>query len=113
MKLSQVYVVPLFFAQAYSTLRTPPKICKDCRHFIGDSFGCGKFGDTNIINGKVTYSSAKSVREDVTKCGQDAVFFETNDYKFITVPYYFLKENWIPTGIFGMYFFIVSQILQR
>jgi hypothetical protein len=82
------------------------KICKDCRHFIGDNIECGKFGDTNLITGKVTYKSARSVREDEKRCGEEAILFEENHYKIITVPYYFLKENlviFIPGLLFGLY----------
>lgn len=71
------------------------KICKDCRHFIGGIGGneCRKFFDTDIITGKVTYDYARSIRNDETKCGKNAIFFENNDYKMITVPYYFLKNH--------------------
>jgi hypothetical protein len=73
----------------------PTKICKDCKHFIRDNIECRKFSDTNIITGKVTYSSARSARYDIKKCGEDAVHFEENNFKIITVPYYFFKDNWL------------------
>lgn len=77
----------------YSKVSPTKKICKDCRYFIGDNIECRKFFDKDIITGEITYHSARSVRNDETKCGKNAIFFENNDYKMITVPYYFLKNN--------------------
>jgi len=68
MKLLNFYVFSIFFPKVRLTLLTTKKICKDCKHFIGDNIECRKFGDTNIITGKVTYKSARSVREDKNKC---------------------------------------------
>ena len=67
-------------------------ICKDCK-FLANS-ECQKFGDVNLVTGKVTYSPAKYIRADETKCGVNGALFEKNNYKIITVPYYFVKENW-------------------
>uniref|UniRef100_A0A6C0F848 Uncharacterized protein n=1 Tax=viral metagenome TaxID=1070528 RepID=A0A6C0F848_9ZZZZ len=92
------------------------KICKDCRHFIGDNIECRKFGDTNIITGKVTYDSARSARQDVKKCGEDAIHFEENHFKIITVPYYFFKNNlllFLPTGFFSFYFYLLFSSLHK
>ena len=68
-------------------------ICKDCK-FLANS-ECRKFGDVNLVTGKVTYSLAKYIRSDETKCGIKGAFFEKNNYKIITVPYYFVKEYWL------------------
>jgi hypothetical protein len=92
------------------------KICKDCIHFIGDNIECRKFGDTNIITGKVTYNSARSVREDKNKCGEDAILFEKNHFKIITIPYYFLKDNshfLLPSGLLSLYFYALLYILRK
>jgi hypothetical protein len=92
------------------------KICKDCRHFIGDNMECRKFGDTNLVTGKVTYYSARSVREDVTKCGEDAIQFEENYFKIITIPYYFFKSNWgilVPSGFITLYFYALFKSLHK
>jgi hypothetical protein len=92
------------------------KICKDCIHFIGDNIECRKFGDTNIITGKVTYNSARSVREDKNKCGEDAILFEKNHFKIITIPYYFLKDYshfLLPSGVLSLYFYALINILHK
>jgi len=80
MKLLHTYLFASFFSQVRPSLISTKKICKDCRHFIGDKTECGKFGDTNIITGKITYNSAQSVREDEKKCGEDAILFEKNHF---------------------------------
>jgi hypothetical protein len=90
MKLLRLSIYSALFNQGRTTLIPAKKICKDCRHFIGDKLDCRKYGDTNLITGKVTYESARYVREDEKKCGKDAIQFEENHFKIITVPYYFL-----------------------
>ena len=69
------------------------KICANCKFFIPYKNKCVKFGDVNIITGKENYSSAKCMRNDESKCGIEAVLFEENHYKFITVPFYFIVDN--------------------
>lgn len=68
-------------------------ICKDCK-FLGVNSECQKFGDVDLVTGKISYSSAKYIRSDETKCGVNGALFEKNNYKIITVPYYFVKEYW-------------------
>ena len=68
-------------------------ICSNCKFFIANKNECGNFGDLDIITGKYTYESASSVRKNQDKCGEDGVFFKKNNYKFITIPYYFAIDN--------------------
>ena len=113
MKLSNLFTT-LFYKVRTSSINTNKKICKDCRHFIRDNVECRKFHDTNIITGKITYSSARSVREDKNKCGEDAILFEENHFKIITTPYYYLKENsfiFMPFGLASLYIYILSYPL--
>lgn len=104
------------FSNSPTALIPTKKICKDCKHYIGDNIECRKFGDTNLITGKVTYDSARSVRENEKKCGENAIYFEENKFKIITVPYYFLKDNWmllIPTGLMSIYIFTVFYMFHK
>jgi hypothetical protein len=94
MKLLNLYAVSTFFSSVRPLLMPTKKICKDCEYFIGDTYECGKFGETDLITGKVTYWRARELRDDKTKCGENAVDFEENNLKVITVPYYFMKNNW-------------------
>jgi len=80
MKLLHSYLFFNLFSKAQSSLMPSKKICKNCIHFIGDEIECRKFGDTNLITGKVTYDSARSVRENEKKCGIDAIYFEENHF---------------------------------
>jgi len=110
MKLLRVFAFTSLFSKVHPSLMPTKKICRDCIHFIGDSVECRKFGDTNLVTGKVTYDSARSVREDIKKCGENATQFEENHFKIITIPYYFLKSNLlltIPVGVLGLYVYIL------
>jgi len=104
------------FSNGPAVLIPAKKICKDCKHYIGDNIECRKFGDTNLITGKVTYDSARSVRENEKKCGENAIYFEENKFKIITVPYYFLKNNWIlliPTAFTSLYIFTLFHVVHK
>ena len=48
-------------------------------------------GTVDLVNGKTDYNLAKYTRKN--ECGQEGIYFEKNNYKIITVPYYFVKEN--------------------
>lgn len=117
MKILNAYLFTTLITRTHTSLIPTKRICKDCRYFIGNDLECGKFGDTNIITGKVTYEYARSMRRDEKKCGDKAIHFEENQFKIVTVPYYFLKDSWpiifsvsITTGI---YFFSISYILNK
>lgn len=109
----------MFASKVNSSSIPTKKICKDCKHFIGDRLDCKKFGNVNIITGDVTYLSARSVREDENKCGEDAILFENNRLKFITIPYYFVKENSLTGlltittfGVASLYFYALAGMLK-
>ena len=114
MNLFRFYMLSLFFISGSSLMPTK-KICKDCKHFIGDNFECRKFGDTNIITGKVTYKSARSIRDDEKKCGEDAILFEENHFKIITTPYYFFKGNkfFLLSAGLSFYFYSIISALHK
>jgi hypothetical protein len=116
MKFLNVYVLTSLISKIYSTTLPTKKICRDCIHFIGDNTECRKFGDTNIITGKVIYKSARSVREDDTKCGENAILFQENNLKIVTVPYYFFKENsrfMLLSAILSSYFCAILFTLHK
>lgn len=116
MKLLKLYTLSRLFSTARPLLMPTKKICRDCVHFIGDNIECGKFGDTNIITGKVTYESAKSARKDEQKCGENAILFEKNHFKIITIPYYFFKEQPIipiSCAILSFYFWAALHIINK
>uniref|UniRef100_A0A6C0DBU5 Uncharacterized protein n=1 Tax=viral metagenome TaxID=1070528 RepID=A0A6C0DBU5_9ZZZZ len=77
-----------------TTLITPKKLCKDCKFFIGNEQRCMKFGNTNLVTGQQDYNYASSVRHNNNECGEDAKYFEKNNFKFLTVPYYFTLKYW-------------------
>jgi len=91
-------------------------LCRDCKHFIANDWECGKFGETNIITGKESFDTARSARSDEKKCGEKAIMFEENRIKFITVPYYWLKDYWpitISVGFCTVYFFMLYELIAR
>jgi hypothetical protein len=93
MKVLNLYLLSTFFSKVHPSLMPTKKICRDCRYFIGDTLECGKFGDTNLVTGKVTYPYASVIRGDSKKCGEVGNHFENNPYKLVTGPYYFVKKN--------------------
>ena len=99
MKLLNLYAFTTLFSRGCKSLTPTKRICKDCRHFIGDNIECRKFGDTNIVTGKVTYERARHVREDEKKCGKDAIYFEENKFKIITIPYYIMMDDLVIQSI--------------
>ena len=64
--------------RSLSIINEQANICINCIHFIKspllhDSFQeyskCGKFGEKNVITGKVRHDYAELVRKDENKCG--------------------------------------------
>jgi hypothetical protein len=96
-----------------NSIRTPllesRKICKDCKFFIANKKECSLFGDTDLVNGKVSYECAISVRNNKDKCGENAKYFEENEYKVLTVPYYFMVDYWWVFYSFGLYFYLMFR----
>ena len=81
----------------------PQKLCKDCKHFRPNMRECSLFGDVDMVHGKHSYTYASTARLSETKCGKDAKMFVENSAKILTVPYYFMKDYWLPVFVFGMY----------
>lgn len=116
MKLLNLFAFTSLFSKVHPSLMPTKKICRDCIHFIGDSVECRKFGDTNLVTGKVTYDSARYIREDIKKCGENATQFVENHFKIITIPYYFLKSNLLLTisgGFLGLYIYLLVIQLHK
>lgn len=116
MKLLNLYLFTTLFPLVRSTVLSPKKICRDCKYFIGDKLECRKFGDTNVVTGEITYNSARSVRSDEKKCGEDGIHFEENQFKIITEPYYFVKQSWIlvlSTSFIALYVYAVAISLKK
>lgn len=117
MKIPNASLLMLTAASAIRPrLQNVKPLCRDCKHFIANEWDCGKFGDVNLVSGKESFRSARSIRDDETKCGEDAKHFELNRFKIITIPYYFLLNYWtlIPAfGIVGFYFYQISQIMNH
>ena len=87
-------IIAIPFADAYFIQNQNKKICADCKFFNPNKKQCIQFGEADIITGKRIYESAADVRKDETKCGQSAVLFQKNNFKVITIPYYFVSEYW-------------------
>lgn len=79
------------------------KICADCKFFIVNKNECSKFGDVNIITGDHNYEKAIDVRYDETKCGEDAIFFKKNHFKFLIEPYKYAMNNGIQLFVISSY----------
>ena len=78
--------------------------CKNCIHYLPHDFTtgelspynkCSKFGEKNILNGKIEYDIAKDCRKDEEKCGIEAKYFENDDFSQIK-QYYYLGKSYSP-----------------
>jgi len=87
-------------------LKRAPKICNNCIHYIKYTEGCGKFPKIDVITGNKSIPYARNMRNDEKKCGEEAIHYKKNQFKVITVPYYFIKYNFIlllPISVVAFY----------
>jgi hypothetical protein len=111
----QIYIIYIFITAISNVklLYLPKihnkKICADCKFFISNKNECSKFGDVDIITGKYNYEQAIEVRNDDNKCGEDAIFFKKNYFKFISITFDFLLKNNL--SIFLFCYFTIPIIL--
>ena len=98
--INNIHKVELYYIQSQNK-----PICANCKFFISNNNECSKFGDLNLITGEHIYETAASVRNDSDKCSEDAIFFEQNYFKFITIPYNFIVEN------YKIFFFSILNFL--
>jgi len=94
----QIYIVYIFITnilkvEAYLLENTNKKICANCKFFISNENKCSKFGDIDIITGKYNYEYATLVRNNENKCGEDAIFFKKNYFKFLSNTFDFLIDK--------------------
>ena len=110
MKLIQYAIImPIIRA----TMISPKKICKDCKFFIANEKRCMKFGNTDLVTGQQDYDYASSTRNNNNKCGEDAKYFEENNFKFLTVPYYFTLTYWFVYPLIFTYGAWIYVILHK
>ena len=88
-----IFIIKIESVELYFIKNKNKPICANCKYFIPINNECSKFGEINIITNKYTYEDAIIVRTDDNKCGEDAIFFKQNYFKFITIPYYSIVEN--------------------
>ena len=67
MKIFKLFISSLPLSKS-SFINYNKKICKDCKHFIGNTTKCSKFGDVDFVSGTVNYDYAESVRLSNNKC---------------------------------------------
>jgi hypothetical protein len=107
--LTSIHKVELYFIQ-----NNNKPICANCKFFIQGKNECKNFGNIDIVTGVYTYENAVSVRNDDDKCGEYAILFKKNHFKFMTIPYYFLLENAgisFSLSVVGFYIILLSFIL--
>jgi len=113
-------LIPLsLLSRSLSTI--PPtlstqKYCKDCKFFIANSRECAFFSDANLVTGKKSYDYASTIRNDKNKCGKNAIFFQENRYKYLTVSYYFMLDYGVvllPTGLVAIYMVAALSLLVK
>jgi len=88
-----IFIINIHKVELYFIQNKNKPICANCKFFIPNKNECSNFGTIDIVTNEHHYKQALAVRKDNNKCGEDAIFFKSNYFKFITVPYYFLVEN--------------------
>jgi hypothetical protein len=104
--INSIHNADLYFIE---NLNKP--ICANCKFFIKNKNECSVFSDVNIISGKYTFEKAFFVRNDENKCGEYALFYKKNHFKFITDPYYFILDNWILVSFFSIYGILFTSLI--
>ena len=112
----QLYIIFIFITDIpnvkllYLPQTNNKKICANCKFFISNKNECSKFGDVDVITGKYKYEPALEVRNDYDKCGEDAIFFKKNYFKFISITFDFLLENNLSIFLFCYFSFFFAII---
>ena len=88
-----IFIIKIENIELYFIKNQNKPICANCKYFIPINNECSKFGEINIITNEHIYEDAIIVRTDDDKCGEDAMFFKQNYFKFITIPYYYILDS--------------------
>jgi hypothetical protein len=88
-----IFIIKIENVELYFIKNQNKPICANCKYFIPTNNECSKFGEINIITNEHTYEEAIIVRTNDDKCGEDAMFFKQNYFKFITIPYYSILDS--------------------
>lgn len=51
-------------------------VCLDCAYFVQSLKRCIKFGDKDVVSGKVTYVTADAARSIENMCSRKGIYFE-------------------------------------
>jgi len=110
-------LLPLTMAELSHSLLVPPtKMCKNCKFYIPGVEKCSKFGDPDFVNGDHNYKYASIVRENENYCGMSGKLFEKNNFKIVTVPYFYVTQNLqfvTAISLFGLYVTAVFATILR
>jgi len=88
-------ILSILIMSAHScVIRSPDKLCKNCKYFIPYKNECRLFGKTDYISANHLYDNAEKIRNSDDKCGYVGKMYEENNFKLITYPYYFIKNYW-------------------
>ena len=92
MDLFYLYSLMCFIFKDPNIINGNLPTCSRCIHYrnffsiflpINNHFGkCSKFGEKNIITGKINYEYADDIRSDENKCGYDGKLFEPRKFPF-------------------------------
>jgi len=108
----RICVFFILMLQVFSLKTNMKPLCRDCKFLIGDTLECKKFNNVDLVTGEITNNYAIIMRKH-GDCGEDAIYFEKNDLKIITVPYYFIKKySWslVTIGLTFVYCLVSLQI---
>ena len=89
-------------------------VCKNCIYykpgsidFYSEYSRCNKFGEKDIITGKITYDFADSCRNNESKCGKEGKYFEEEKNIYLKKIKYFMSGENIYYPIFAIPFVVL------
>jgi len=115
--LRQTLDVPMHNAKSIITNKNIP-VCRNCVFYKPDIYGddfssryskCGKFGEKNILTGKITYKYVDICRENETLCGKEGKYFEKEEQINWKLMKYIVIKN-VPYGILVLPFFFILLV---
>jgi len=81
--ISNLYILTIFIQNILAIFPTIKNynavLCKNCIYFKKESYGsdkCIKFGELDVVSGKIEYDSAYICRLDSKRCGMEAKYFQ-------------------------------------
>jgi hypothetical protein len=88
--ITKLYILIIFIQNILAisyfveTIKNNAVLCKNCIYFKSESYGsnkCIRFGELDVVSGKIEYNYAYKCRLDSNCCGLEAKYFQERNNK--------------------------------